>query len=577
VRGGSHRKSFTRSSALLLLMLWMVLAPAVPTKAQPTATMDITVAVSTDAPIYLPMSFTVPYMLQLVDPSSGTINILYPNRMLNISSQQLVTIGSYTVDSIQNKITFWTGINVTATGNYTYNFRLIYDSTLMTNNTIDTSLRVYSTFPWVYRMPITIGNASSAQTDYQIGLYLNLSAQVSAGKIKIDLGDLRFTDSSGNALSYWIENATASAARIWVKMPSIPASPSTTTIYMYYGNPSATTTSNGTATFVFFDDFESYASGSAIDNQGGWITKRVGGSGEATVRLVNGRNHLHISSTNSFTTVDYPCSVSNAGYALRIYEYGDNVGEAIGMSFTDGQIIYDGDPYNGYKMDWWGWGGGYSKIIKKVSGTRTELASISDSDTANVYHTLEFRWYGSSLQGYRDETLKISATDTYYTSQSHIQFHIWTPASRYIDWVLVRKHVSPEPTYSVGSEQVMINYACSVSYGQLSTETQLTVKIPTFSPVQTFTANVSGSYTAPTPLPDAIKIIYNMEYGRYALALLPILFMLVAGKHYAGIMGILACGISALINVTVGVALFDWTVLGIIAFVCILLIFTEGG
>ena len=555
----------------------MVLAPAVPTKAQPTGYMDITVYVSTDTPIYLPMNFTVPYMLQLVDPSSGTINVLYPNRMLNISSQQPVTIGSYTVDSILNKITFWTGVNLAA-GNYTFNFRLIYDSTLMVNNTIDTSLRVYSALPWMYRVPITIANnLTSALTNYQIGLYLNLAAQVSAGKIRSDLGDLRFNDSSGNALSYWIENATPSAAKIWVNVPSIPASPSTTTIYMYYGNPSVTTTSNGTATFVFFDDFESYASGSAINNQGGWVTKRVGGSGEATVRLVNGRNYLHLSSTTYATTVNHPLSVGNTGYALRIYEYGDNVGEVMAMSFTDGGTTSDGNVYNGYSCSWWGWGGAYTKIIKTVSGSGTELVSISDSDTANVYHTLEFRWYGSSLQGYRDETLKISTTDTYFSSQSYIQLHVWSPASRYIDWVLVRKYVSPEPTYSVSSEQALVNYAYSVSYGQLSTESQLTVKIPEFSPVQTFTANMSGSYTAPTPLPDAIKIIYNMEYGRYALALLPILFMLVAGKHYAGIMGILACGMSALINVTVGVALFDWTVLGIIAFVCILLIFTEGG
>jgi len=566
VRGGSHRKSIMRSSVLLLLMLWMVLAPAVPTKAQPTGYMDIAVYVSTDTPIYLPVNFTVLYMLQLVDPSSGAINILYPNRMLNISSQQPVTIGSYSVDSISNKITFWTGVNITAAGNYTYNFRLIYDSALMANNTIDTSLHIYSAFPWMYSVPITIANnLTSALTNYQIGLYLNLSAQVSAGKIRSNLGDLRFNDSSGNALSYWIEDPTTSAAKIWVKVPSIPASPSTATIYMYYGNPSATTTSSGTSTFLVFLD---------KDNYSGWSYTSA----------------ISLSVSGSDLKISHAASSSNQWFYLSgTYPYADGfvitakIKHGVGVNHNLASHVTAASG-TGYSIG--PSGVTTAEYLVKYTPTFTTLSTYSktSADTTNYWYLSLLAKNGGLkgklwVAGSTEPSWETSSTDATYTSGA-IGFLLYNSGSN--DYVLLsflyaRNYVDPEPTYSVGSEQQLVNYAYSVSYGQLSTESQLIVQIPTFSPVQTFTANVSGSYTAPTPLPDAIKIIYNMEYGRYALALLPILFMLVAGKHYAGIMGILACGMSALINVTVGVALFDWTVLGIIAFVCILLIFTEGG
>ncbi|MFH7881016.1 MAG: DUF2341 domain-containing protein, partial [Candidatus Aenigmatarchaeota archaeon] len=69
-------------------------------------------------------------------------------------------------------------------------------------------------------------------------------------KARLDYGDIRFTDSDGTQLNYWQE----ADGKFWVKIPSIPAS-STKTIYVYYGNPYATSLSNGDNTFDFFEDF----------------------------------------------------------------------------------------------------------------------------------------------------------------------------------------------------------------------------------------------------------------------------------------------------------------------------------
>lgn len=104
------------------------------------------------------------------------------------------------------------------------------------------------TFCLSYRKPISITGTGTALTDYQV----NVSVSYVAG-MNSDFSDLRFKDSSGNILSYWIESYTAStSAQVWVKVPSIAAS-GTTTIYMYYGNAAASSASNESDVFDYVD------------------------------------------------------------------------------------------------------------------------------------------------------------------------------------------------------------------------------------------------------------------------------------------------------------------------------------
>jgi hypothetical protein len=109
---------------------------------------------------------------------------------------------------------------------------------------------------WSYRQPIPISNSGSALTNYQVLVTLDTSSLITAGKMQSLCQDIRFIDSDGiTTLNYWIESGCNSGStKIWVKVPSVPSG--SKTIYVYYGNPSATSQSNGTATFEFFDDFE---------------------------------------------------------------------------------------------------------------------------------------------------------------------------------------------------------------------------------------------------------------------------------------------------------------------------------
>lgn len=114
---------------------------------------------------------------------------------------------------------------------------------------------------WRYNRRLTItGSTAGAQTNYQMKLTVYNSTGTDTlgniylgGNAKNDFSDLRFTKSDGaTLLDYWIESYTPGiSAVVWVEVDSIPASPGTANIYLYYGNPSAISVSSGTATFDF--------------------------------------------------------------------------------------------------------------------------------------------------------------------------------------------------------------------------------------------------------------------------------------------------------------------------------------
>ena len=123
---------------------------------------------------------------------------------------------------------------------------------------------------WEWQRSVTINNTSgSALSDYQISINLN-NSNFNFNNAIADGGDLRVTSSDGvTEIPFWIEDwdKTAQQATIWVKVPSIPTTGDS--IYLYYGNPNVTSVSNGTSTFLFFDDFNT--GGNTIGYWGGFI------------------------------------------------------------------------------------------------------------------------------------------------------------------------------------------------------------------------------------------------------------------------------------------------------------------
>jgi hypothetical protein len=108
---------------------------------------------------------------------------------------------------------------------------------------------------WQNYIDITIKeNSGGNLTDYQIPVLL--SGGNFPPDARSDGADIRFIDAGEDELNYWIEkwDYENRVARIWVKVSRLNAN-SEGNIRMYYGNPSATSASNGEGTFEFFDDF----------------------------------------------------------------------------------------------------------------------------------------------------------------------------------------------------------------------------------------------------------------------------------------------------------------------------------
>ncbi|MFK7796282.1 MAG: DUF2341 domain-containing protein [Aureispira sp.] len=109
---------------------------------------------------------------------------------------------------------------------------------------------------WSHRQTIEITEISGNNlSNYQIRVDVLIQPNMQA-----DFADLRFTTNDGTTLiDYWIEFSQAgSDAVVWVEVPTLAAS-SVDSIYLYYGNPGVPSLSNGTATFVFFDDFTNFS------------------------------------------------------------------------------------------------------------------------------------------------------------------------------------------------------------------------------------------------------------------------------------------------------------------------------
>ncbi|MFA5408435.1 MAG: DUF2341 domain-containing protein, partial [Bacilli bacterium] len=117
---------------------------------------------------------------------------------------------------------------------------------------------------WQKRVSHTItGSTDGALTDYPVEITVIRGTGTSSGNTlyapdcRADFADIRFTAADGvTQLPYYLESVNGNTATFFVQIPSIPASPGTTTIYIYWANNAATTTtSDPAAVYAVYDDF----------------------------------------------------------------------------------------------------------------------------------------------------------------------------------------------------------------------------------------------------------------------------------------------------------------------------------
>jgi len=295
---------------------------------------------------------------------------------------------------------------------------------------------------WNCRKGQTItGSTAGAQTNYQMKMTVHKGSGIDSntgvycgGNCRDDFGDIRWTTSDGTTLmDYWIESiVSGDNAVFWIEIPSIPASPNTVDVYMYYSNSSATSVSNGANTFFFFDDFTG-TSGNDIDSSK-WTW---GGSHQAkysTDHPRSGTTGMKLTMNNDCGGEPYHTLSATTGEAIAwLYDPGVGGGsqEAMfGQAFNSTIGIYgNSSSYYKYRID-----GGY--VNTSVSRTQG-------------WHELKMRSDGNNTYFYIDGTSVATASGMGTFNRVYLGNAHNVNTTDYFDDARVRKYVSPEPTWGI--------------------------------------------------------------------------------------------------------------------------------
>lgn len=103
---------------------------------------------------------------------------------------------------------------------------------------------------WKYRKTIEINNTGDVLTYYQYNITIDTATLTTEGKLNANGSDFRITNESNIPQPFWNETPfNSSSTEIWINA-TLLSNVSNTTHYMYYGNPSALSISNGNTTFM---------------------------------------------------------------------------------------------------------------------------------------------------------------------------------------------------------------------------------------------------------------------------------------------------------------------------------------
>ena len=388
---------------------------------------------------------------------------------------------------------------------------LILTGTLVYSSPVGAQSVAWYNSAWGYRNAITVTNGSGgALTNFQINV--QLSSGFPFSNANANGSDVLFTASDGVTLiPFWLEtwNPGQSAASLWVNVPSIPTTG--TTIYMYYGNPSASSLSSGTATFNFFDDFsESTVDTTRWTSYGGtWTivtdTQQDGTTGGVLSGTTTARQVLE----SSYTGTNYVLEAYGKQMSGRVWGVGTRVNTNNNLYSAN---LYDdlNSTNNLYLYRW-----------SNSSATTLGDAAVG-TVSANTWYRLMMKVNGNSINVYKDGVLEVQGTDSnlatggvalYGESGTVVEFNN----------VFVRQYASVEPTLSIGSSTTQ-GTGVAVSSVAVSPTTVLggvssqgTVTLSAAAPAGGAVVTLTSSNTAVATVPASITIAAGSTTGTFSV------------------------------------------------------------
>lgn len=311
---------------------------------------------------------------------------------------------------------------------------------------------------WTYKRSHSITSATTL-TNYQVKIRVYRSEGTSTGdtvylgsKCLANYGDIRFVASDNTTeLPYWMETNAGTYADFWVKVDSITTDSS---IYIYYGNSSATTTSNGNTTFEFFDDFE----GTALDTSKWNVADWQGSGGSESVSS----GTLQITSVASnkravYGKTQYASGILEAHGSYLSPDTGYNWGGAgFANSNTTGywsELIYT--TYKGYRYEI---GNSTSGTVTAVSWTSAYFKSVLTGSTVDLY----------IKNAYPDSWITLlsgqSNTTAFYPALAGYDDKLSGSGNFQIDYIFIRTYAATEPTHGAWSaEQEVASYPLRIT------------------------------------------------------------------------------------------------------------------
>jgi hypothetical protein len=300
------------------------------------------------------------------------------------------------------------------------------------------------------------GTVDGEQLDYQVDIIV----EHVTGKMRSDFGDIRFADEDENELYYHLVSFTESdEAHFIVKLPSLPTTGMT--IRCYYGNSSATTTSNQD------NVYEYYSSGQTDESADFTLVDIYNANVNASLTYDSINHYYKLKNTANdmiFAKINALDGKANLKLRADIYRYSNtnnDQGGLIGRKKASNTWVIGRYEVGVNKLD----------ITQGLSGTYTEKDADSYTLAQSTWFTVELeivgtvanlKWYNSSGTLVHSETTS-SINAAIDTGDWGLAGGYDTNSERYFKNIIARKTTANPPGTGIWGEEQQIYYIKDIS------------------------------------------------------------------------------------------------------------------